>query len=344
MRSSWKWLVVALLATGFALAGCSKDEDDDSNPTGPTGENGTTVELNATSYDYYVYYNLADGAEITLADADAATSSDWHIAFKRYSVKLNGGVSGPLGLTAIDMGEVDFDTVAAVPETAPEDWTADSYRLIFDGWYDYDFTAHTINPSGRLFAFRTADGGYAKLVVTEITDYTQTSVGSVTLKYVYDPDGTDLSGDPVTVTITDDAGDGTLFFSFAAGGAVTVTDPAASTDWDIWFDGFDAKINGGVNGPGMAAIYPIYDETNDFDGLTSAPPDMGAGYQTDSISSIFDNWYSYDGTTHELTSNGHVYLIHAGGETYYKLSIDNYYKVIDGSPVSGWITFRYEEL
>jgi len=91
-------------------------------------------------------------------------------------------------------------------------------------------------------------------------------------------------------------------------------------------------------------VYPIYEETNDFDGLGTAPPDMGGSYEVDSITSVFGDWYDYNGETHELTTRNHVYVLKLDSDSYFKLRITNFYKVIEDAPVSGWITIEYDEL
>lgn len=313
---------------------------------------GTVVELDATSTDNYAYYNLLTEQTVDLDDESAELSNEWHLAFRRNIGKLNGGISGPAGLKAVDLEALDdpngmnFNGVTELPSLTEDDWQEDAARMVFNGWYSYDFETHTVSPTNRLFAFRTADGNYAKVVVTDtIVVLGMGQLGGVGLKYVYNADGgTDLSGEVINVQLNDEDLNNSFFFSFASGGLVEIDDPANSLDWDIWFDGFDVKINSGVHGMGECGVYPIYDENNDFDALQTAPPDMGAAYETDTVSSIFDNWYDYNGETHELTSKGHVYVIMVDDSTYFKMLIENYYKVVSGSPVSAWISFRFGRL
>ncbi|MDE0473418.1 MAG: HmuY family protein, partial [Gammaproteobacteria bacterium] len=51
------------------------------------------ITLDASSPVTFVYLNLADGVQLT--PSDPASSTDWHMAFRRFSVRLNGGVAGP---------------------------------------------------------------------------------------------------------------------------------------------------------------------------------------------------------------------------------------------------------
>ncbi len=53
-----------------------------------------TATIDASGSDAWVYFDLQNGAVVDLTDEAAATSTAWHIAFKRYELKLNGGSSG----------------------------------------------------------------------------------------------------------------------------------------------------------------------------------------------------------------------------------------------------------
>jgi len=95
---------------------------------------------------------------------------------------------------------------------------------------------------------------------------------------------------------------------------VVCQDQLGSTAWDIWFLAYDARTNGGISGPGDAAVYPMYLETNNFDSVTVAP--QGGGYFQDAFNSIFGSptipgseWYDYNGETYEITSKEHVYVL-----------------------------------
>ncbi len=353
VKLRWMTLLV-MMALAIGLVGCSDDDDDDDgNPTGPSGDDTsyTTYQIDAKDYDSYVYYDLSNDQEVTVDDPQSNTV--WTLGFMRYNLKLNSGDSGPNSCQAVDLEEMqheygtDFDAVTSDIVIPDEEWQEDSQRFVFDGWYSYDPVEHVVSPTTRVFALRDAAGdGYAKLMVTDVSAAGMGQIGSVEITFVYDAGGTDLSDTSIVVTMEDSDGDNSIFFSLAEGGSVDIADPATSSDWDLWFDGFDAKINGGISGPGACGVYPTYDDPdfNDYDAITTAPPDMGGSYEQDSALSVFDNWYDYNGQTHELISKAHVYLIQIDASTIYKFQIQNYYKVVVGSPVAGWITFRYEQL
>jgi len=347
MKKSNIFLFILSFALLLGFTACSDDDDDDDNPAGPSGSDD--IQIDATSHENWSYFDFASGETVEITDA--STSSDWHIAFQRYNVKLNGGSSGPLSIQVADLEELgndfgmDYDGLETLPELSAEDFGTDEVNYIFQDWYTYDMSNHSVNPSGKVFAFRDAEGNYAKLEITSITA-AGFAIGTAELTYVYDSmGGGDLSGTPTVATITDEDEDGVLYFSFSDG-QVDIADPSSSMDWDICFDGFDATINGGVSGPGQTGIYPIYDDNPNvtFDDLTTAPVDMGGSYETDSASSPLVNWYDYNGQTHEIMSKDHVYIIKVDDTTHYKFTITNYYKVVEGSPAAGWISILYDEL
>lgn len=115
---------------------------------------------------------------------------DWDIAFRRYQVIVNGGLgfSGDGGV--IDLGEVAFDSVSAVPATGyvVAEQPGDSVNAALERWYDYSFTSHILQPKPRVYALRTADGRYAKL---EIVGYycVGAQPGCPTFRYVYQGGG-----------------------------------------------------------------------------------------------------------------------------------------------------------
>lgn len=346
MKKLLRLPILMLLIGSLAFLGCSDDDDD--SPTNPNNNNDEfeTALLDATSE--YVYFDFATGETVTVNDP--ANSSDWHVAFHRDKGKINGGDFGPLGMQAVNLETIgneygmDFEGLVEVPAIEDDQWFVSELSLVFDGWYSYDPNTHTVSPSDRLFAVRDASGdGYGKIVVTRITAAGMGALGDLEVKFVHDTDGTDLSGAATTVDLSGDVVDNQVFFSFSEGGAVDIADPDNSTEWDLWFDGFDVKINGGVSGMGGAGVYPIYDETNDFDGLTTAPPDQGASYEQDAIASIFDDWYDYQGApSHELLSKGHVYLLKVDDNTYFKMEIAGYYHPEDAT--SAWYTIHYKQL
>lgn len=109
-----------LLVVLAGLAGCNKGSSLDGETTPPAEppantENGiATRTLDATSSSDWVYFNLAANAVVYPDDPE--NSRDWDIAFQRFKVKVNGGVSGNGGASIGVVKNTAFDGVTAVPE------------------------------------------------------------------------------------------------------------------------------------------------------------------------------------------------------------------------------------
>ncbi|MEM7603850.1 MAG: HmuY family protein [Myxococcota bacterium] len=128
----------------------------------------------------YVYARFTDtGLEkVELNDLDALESTEWDIAFRRFIIRLNSGVSGPScvegGRTA---GDTDFDTLAEVPDGIPfraEGYFADDCSFVSDGsgfgspgvalasFWDYP---GCVRMTGNVFIVSLTDGRFVKLRV-----------------------------------------------------------------------------------------------------------------------------------------------------------------------------------
>jgi hypothetical protein len=122
-----------------------------------------------------------------LVTVDAGSASWRHFDFSRGSVVER---PGPKDGGVIDLGEVAFDSVSAVPATGyvVAEQPGDSVNAALERWYDYSFTSHILQPKPRVYALRTADGRYAKL---EIVGYycVGAQPGCPTFRYVYQGGG-----------------------------------------------------------------------------------------------------------------------------------------------------------
>lgn len=83
--------------------------------------------------------DLNKGEFLELTKDEWATRSDWHLCFQRTDVFLNGGLSGPGDVTAVDL-DVDPGSGEDMGLTdAERERTADSERERFDAVSDADF-------------------------------------------------------------------------------------------------------------------------------------------------------------------------------------------------------------
>lgn len=336
-----------MLVWGVSLAGASTTQLANGNML--TEIDATAGGAFATQHHDFTYYSFESKDVVDLTDAEALESTEWHIAFKRSEIRLNGGISGPGSVRGVDMlqdhdvvGEDSFDSFGASDLPSHDAFVSDGPAFAVNEWWSYDSSSHTISATGNAYEVRTADGLNAKFVVDGLDDPARSDAGRVTFSWVLS-EGTDLSGAVRSATI-DVSGGAEVYFDLDSGEVVTPSDPASSTDWDIHFSGYTIRLNGGISGPGDGGAFPAYQAGTSFGDISEA---IGFGYFSDKAGSAFSTeageWYSYDSSTHILSTKNHVYVIDTG-DAMIKMQMLNYYKEVAGSPVSGFVTFRWRTL
>ncbi len=342
----------AILALALALALPACDSDDITEPRNQQPDGPAEIRVDA-SQDW-AFVALGDEAkQVTVTDP--ASSTGWDIAFFGTAVMLNGGAAGPgsvvahclcanAGLTDAQVGALTAQAglaafEAVTVEDIPSDagaWESDALVPALQGWYAYDPVAHVVsaNPD-RVWKLRTADGqGYAKLHVTQIDGATQAEAGQVTIEYAVQPGSGAPMGEAQSATV-DVSGGARVYFSLTQG---AVSD---ASDWDLLFEGWTIRLNGGVSGSGAAGAV-VVDEP--FDGITDAS-DMGTLYRGDTYGGAFaaHPWYRYNitGQDHQIWPTYDVYLVKRGSEVY-KIQLISYYEPTTGK--SRHVTMRYERL
>ena len=106
----------------------------------------TTVDATAGGYSSatsnpWVYIKFTDnGAEkVDINDEEALTSMDWDLSFRRFIIRVNGGVSGPSCVGAVSFLESTYETLTEIPE---------GLSFVSDSFYTSDCTL--INDSSGL--------------------------------------------------------------------------------------------------------------------------------------------------------------------------------------------------
>ncbi|HVY54633.1 MAG TPA: HmuY family protein, partial [Thermodesulfobacteriota bacterium] len=214
---------VIILSFGL-MGGCGGGGGSSGNDGGGGGGGGgsndpfTTVLVDATAgglsapaddpANKFSYLDLSTGEVLPFTDSQAKSSTDWDIAFKRSTVILNGGISGPGDVTGYftgnnseaydgngdpildwfssatadselpDFNAVTSDDIPLDDEGNPDSsaFTSDSPLLAVtgdgtsDGWWLYDFETHTVSANDASWWVVRSDAGdsYAKFHVTEI--------------------------------------------------------------------------------------------------------------------------------------------------------------------------------
>ncbi len=338
--ASTRLLVLAAVGAVACARSIAPDKSDD---TGSHSEiSAGEAVIDATSDSNWAYLDLESA---TQPDPDTPEDSpDWDLGFRRYRIKINGGVSGTGGMEIVPLYGADYNDTPEVPDDGwvtdePDDDDEDDLpEYAFDTWFDYDSTTHEVTPADIVYLVRTVEGNLFKL---QILDY-------------YDDAGTPayihLRWGPLDDTASDDTGgedtggeDGFACTADASKFTVTTGDDGVSTisadtssedEWVCWdmaalelvqadWDMAMLKWTFVLSGEGQKL------EGADFDALTEAPAD---GWESDDgTGSVFVDWYDYDAENHTLVPQDAVYLVHTVAGGYYKMQMLSYYPEGDDS-------------
>ncbi len=151
------------------------------------------------SYNYVRFTD--DGLEkVEISDSDAFDSLDWDMAFQRFIVRLNSGVSGPSCVTAARTATgTEFDDVSSVPDgltfnaeqyfdeeadcTLQEDGSGlGSPGVVLQSYWEYP---GCVKMTGNVYVVQLASGRHVKLQI---------------LAYYSDQDACDIDGAPIAGT------------------------------------------------------------------------------------------------------------------------------------------------
>lgn len=189
--------VVVILAGGCAPGLEAEDaEDTDAGPVGEIGGpnvtnddqgDGTVVTVvDATDDEAWVYLDLETGLQQQVADPMA--DPQWDIGFRRFHIKLNGGVSGMAGVEAAPIDGMAFEDVSVAPangylQDLPDgDDDNEDPEYVFAQWYDYNFMTHVLTPFEIVYVIRDADGEHYKVQIEDYYDEAGTS-GYMTFRW-----------------------------------------------------------------------------------------------------------------------------------------------------------------
>lgn len=191
-----KKLVLLSAVIFLSLTACKKESNNQPIQS-------QTFEIKATGSTVWKYFSFTKND--TIAVADPATSSDWDLAFQRYRIKTNGGLSGNgMGSAAYSYkkGQTGFDALKVVPDTTTF-VTDSSISIAIQGgyatyivnpalytWFTLEFATQgtQIVPSDDVYIVKTGTGKYAKVWFKSYYSATNLS-GYVTIQYKYQPDG-----------------------------------------------------------------------------------------------------------------------------------------------------------
>jgi hypothetical protein len=335
-------LLPLLLAVAAA---CSRDEL--TAPTLPPVAGAVTVDASAG----WAYLSL--GQQGAVAVVDPAASTAWDVAFNATTVTLNGGAAGPGGVVGYCLCQnsaaqpttqqilaltaaselADFETVSAAQIPAASAFVADRLVPALTGWH-VGTGAGATAAADAAWLLRLRDGtALAKLRVVSLAQATATTPGRVTLEYAVQPSAAAALG-AVRTLVVDVPATGAARVDLLGGGVTT-----SATAWDLRFEGWTLRLNGGVSGSGTAAATPA---TVPFAALASAVTEARA-YKTDAHTGVFatNPWYRYNlRGDHVMSPTFDVYLVKRG-DVVYKVQLTDYYGPA-GEPRR--ISLRYERI
>lgn len=327
----------------------------ESEVTGPDGDLAEgEITLDATNPAAFSYLTLADGGS-AITVADPMSSTDWHIAFRRFSAKLNGGVAGPGDVAAANLlsngDATDTEVAAFTMVDADAAWEAVTVEdiagvtFIEDGiiedmsgpWFVFDPMAQTLAAnSGAAWKVRDGEGDFVVFRVSELVMAGNTPE-SLTVEYRWQAATGDLGA---VESVEVDFASGTGHIDFSAGAVVT----PSGCNWDLSFSpSFMVAFNGDCD----AGSFPL-DAAEDFSAMTSAAdaPEYGAFLSVISgaIPSTVDDasgilWYNIEGNN-RMWPTFNVFLVRIG-TSIYKVQLVDYY---DATGASGHPTLRFEQL
>ena len=180
----------------LSLSACKKDN---SNPP----IQAQTFEINSTGSTTWKYFSFASNDTVTIADPTSSTA--WDLAFQRYRIKTNGGLSGSGSGSAANSyqkGQTGFDALKVVPDTTTFAQDASISIAVQQGyatyvvnpslytWFSLEFATQgtQIVPTDYIYIVKTGTGKYAKVWFKSYYSTTNLS-GYVTFQYKYQPDG-----------------------------------------------------------------------------------------------------------------------------------------------------------
>ncbi len=171
----------ALVTAALLHFGCAPDLRDDfpfdgEQPGGnrvaheDAGDGVRKTKVDASSKEAWTYLDLDGPAELSVDEA--LETQAWDLAFQRFKIITNSGVSGPGAVGVVALGGGSFEALTAAPKQGylpdrPDGNDAngdvDSVFLEGDGWYAYDLIKHRLAVNPVLYVVQSGEGRYFKL-------------------------------------------------------------------------------------------------------------------------------------------------------------------------------------
>ncbi len=347
--------LVPTLATLLFVAACN---DETSAPQPQSGE----LEINASSNSAFTYFSFADDGVVTIADP--ATSNGWDLAFRRYTIRLNGGVAGPKGVTgfnlennadATDAEILAFTAASELPafdavstsDIPSAGFTSEGLAPDYTSWFRPTATGLLANPAAAWKLRRASGAGAGAFAVIRVENIVNADPPSpadgmrgITIGYrLQTTPGTLGAAQSVVVDLSTATEAG---INLTTGAIVAPT--GGDCSWDLKVTrAYTLEINAAC----LAGTFP-FDASETFDAVTRADnaPEYAAFLSLisgpvpntiDSKSGVF--LYNLAGDN-RLSPTFNTFLVKVGSAVY-KLQVTTYYS---STGDSGYPTIRYEKI
>ncbi len=317
-----KLLSLFALSALLAMTACDKD-----SPTKPNDDTPANEAVTDNIKETPSYLSLDTMEKVSTFDVIFVNQG------MTVEVHLNSGVHGSAGVTAKNLGAVDFNASANLDTGFVAD--TDGASVIGDSWYIYDPVNHTLSSKGDVYLIRATDYNIYKMKIDSFDS-------GYTISYAM----CDADGKPTTIkTATIPATDG------APGHFSLVNDTVVNKDaWDIAFltiPLYVEQLGAYIQNPGMrvnsvAGAEIAIVEGTAYDDITTVPG--GLTYLKDGAESLAvgDLLYNYNPENHRLTPPDVVYIVKTVDGKHAKLQVTSYYHPETGD--SGYVNYKAELL
>jgi len=147
---------------------------------------------------------------------------------------------------------------------------------------------------------------------------------------------------PIVYTVDARSRDVWMYFDFARGSVVAVQDPKTDS-WDLTFQRYVMKTNGGQTNPtGQGALLSLRER--DFAAVTKVPDkaefisDVHPKNRPSSYNPVLEKWFNYSYLANVLAPKPLVYLVRTHDSKYAKMRLRSYYCT---NQSAGCLTFEY---
>jgi hypothetical protein len=147
---------------------------------------------------------------------------------------------------------------------------------------------------------------------------------------------------PIVYTVDARSRDVWMYFDFARGSVVAVQEPKTDS-WDLTFQRYVMKTNGGQTNPtGQGALLSLRER--DFAAVTKVPDkaefisDVHPKNRPSSYNPVLEKWFNYSYLANVLAPKPLVYLVRTHDSKYAKMRLRSYYCA---NKSAGCLTFEY---